>query len=367
MADAAFQPAWFSRPGDTLSALMTKEGLSPGALAERLDYKVELIHGLLNGIVSIDQKIARDLAENVGGSQGFWQKRQSQFEESLDRLARALPADEMRAWARLLPIREMEEAGWITNPRDPLEVARSLLSFFDVNGVSDWRDRYTAFKNTFAFRTSPSFESKIGALATWLRAGEIQAATIHCGPWNPKSFRALLPHIRVLTKAKNPGYFVPKLRQMCADAGVAVAFVRAPAGCRASGAARFLSPTKAMIVLSFRYLSDDHFWFTFFHEAGHLLLHGSKSTFVDGEVSEHSTKEEEANTFAAGALVPSDRLEELMILSPRTEPVIRFALSIGVSPGIVVGQMQHRRLIGPHQLNRLKRRYDWQQIMSAIS
>lgn len=361
-----FQPDWFSRPGDTLTTLMTKKGLSPRALAERLNYNVEEVHGLLSGILSIDYKIARDLAENVGGSQGFWQRRQSQFEINLDRLARALPPEEARAWARLLPIKEMKEAGWVRDPRNPLEVARSLLSFFDVDGLDDWRDRYTAFKNAFAFRTSSSFESKIGALATWLRAGEIQAAMIHCRPWSPSAFRELLPNIRVLTKARNPEYFVPRLRQMCAEIGVAVTFVRAPAGCRASGAARFLSPTKAMIVLSFRYLSDDHFWFTFFHEAAHLLLHGSNSTFVDGEVSEHSTKEEEANTFAAGVLVPSDRLEELMILSPRMEPVIRFALSIGVSPGIVVGQMQHRRVVGPHQLNRLKRRYDWQQIMSAI-
>ena len=62
-----------------------------------------------------------------------------------------------------------------------------------------------------------------------------------------------------------------------------------------------------MMILSFRYLSDDHFWFTFFHEAAHLLLHGEKSTFVEDEATDQTEKEKQANAFAAGMLVPSDR------------------------------------------------------------
>jgi Zn-dependent peptidase ImmA (M78 family) len=169
----------------------------------------------------------------------------------------------------------------------------------------------------------------------------------------------------VLTKAKDPAYFIPRLRAICAEAGVAVAFVRAPSGCRASGATRFLTGAKAMIVLSFRYMSDDQFWFTFFHEAGHLLLHSDKSTFVDGESADQTDKELEANTFSASMLIPQSRQDALMDLRSRPLEVIRFALSIGVSPGIVVGQMQHLGLISSRQLNRLKRRYTWEQILRA--
>jgi Zn-dependent peptidase ImmA (M78 family) len=206
----------------------------------------------------------------------------------------------------------------------------------------------------------------VGALSAWLPQGEIQAGAISCADWNADRFREQLNDIRVLTKAKNPNYFIPKLRTMCAEVGVAVVFVRAPSGCRASGATRFLSSSKAMIILSFRHLSDDHFWFTFFHEAGHLLLHGDRSTFIDGAMTDHTEKESEANTFSAGVLVPHARLDALMNLRPRMPDVIRFGLSIGVSPGIVVGQMQHLELIGPGQLNHLKRRYNWEQIQQAL-
>jgi Zn-dependent peptidase ImmA (M78 family) len=114
-------------------------------------------------------------------------------------------------------------------------------------------------------------------------------------------------------------------------------------------------------------LSDDHFWFTFFHEIGHLILHGKWSTFVDVEATSTSDKEIEANTFAAGVLVPGDRHDELVDLRARTENVVRFAISVGVGPGIIVGQLQHLGLIGRHQLNFLKRRYDWDQITSAFA
>jgi Zn-dependent peptidase ImmA (M78 family) len=121
-----------------------------------------------------------------------------------------------------------------------------------------------------------------------------------------------------------------------------------------------------LIVLSFRYLSDDQFWFSFFHEIGHLLLHGIEATFVDGEAAGPTYKEVEANAFSEGVLIPHDRRDELMALPCRAKEVIRFAVSVGVSPGIVVGQMQHRRIIGPHQLNGLKRRYEWDEIRGAV-
>ncbi len=119
------------------------------------------------------------------------------------------------------------------------------------------------------------------------------------------------------------------------------------------------------MILSFRYLSDDHFWFTFFHELGHLLLHSKKLTFVDGEAGITDEAEQEANTFSAEVLVPSCRRDEMMDLPPRRDAIIRFAYSVGVAPGIIVGQMQHHQILTRNRMNFLKRRFDWDQISEA--
>jgi HTH-type transcriptional regulator/antitoxin HigA len=367
MGNAAFQPDWFSKPGDTLSALMARRELMPATLAEKMGREASLVQGLLTGSIAINGEIASLLSKTVGASASFWVARQAQFEESLDRAAKAVPPNIAKSWLKTLPLKEMAEAGWIGSSRQPDAAMKSSLSYFDVADPEEWRERYTEYQNDFAFRTSASFDSTLGALSAWLRQGEIQAATIACATWNADRLRERIAKIRVLTKAKDPAYFVPKLRAICAEAGVAVVFVRAPSGCRASGATRFLSTAKAMIILSFRYLSEDHFWFTLFHEIGHLLLHGNTSTFVDGEVADDTEKEREADRFSANTLIPPDRHEALIRLPVRSLAVIRFATSVGISPGIIVGQMQHLRAAGPNQLNHLKRRYTWEQILNAIA
>jgi len=158
----------------------------------------------------------------------------------------------------------MVESGWIPASQGTRDSIKKSLAYFDVTDPNEWRERYKDFQNLFSFRASPTFESKMGALAAWLREAEIRASTMLCAPWDATGLRARLGDMRVLTKATNLSYFIPRLRSICAEVGVAIVFLRAPSGCRASGATRFLSSTKAMIVLSFRYLSDDQFWFSFF-------------------------------------------------------------------------------------------------------
>jgi HTH-type transcriptional regulator / antitoxin HigA len=133
----------------------------------------------------------------------------------------------------------------------------------------------------------------------------------------------------------------------CADRGVAVAVVKAPEGCRAS---RFLSPTRPLLLLSGRHMSDGHLWVTFFHEAGHLVLHGTDYLSVDepADGGEAIAKEErEVNEFAADELVPPEHREAMLRLTSNKRAVIRFARAVGISRGLVVARLQHHGRIPP--------------------
>lgn len=253
----------------------------------------------------------------------------------------------------------------LTRNRD--ELLKEYLAYFGVNNPLEWEERYADFLKFTAFRTSPTFQSKVGPLSVWLRQGEIEATQTKCGAWDPNELRKRLSEIRILSKAKNPAYFLPRLRRICSEFGVAVVFIRAPSGCRASGATRFVDGNRAMMILSFRYLTDDHFWFTFFHEVGHLLLHSASLTFIDGEESISNKMEKEANEFAERALIPETQRENLMDLKPSRGSIIRFAYSIGVSAGVVVGQLQHHGVIKRNQMNYLKRRFAWEDIKAAVT
>jgi Zn-dependent peptidase ImmA (M78 family) len=273
-------------------------------------------------------------------------------------IARLKMGDE--EWLAELPVGDMIKFGWLKPVPHPLEEMAACLQFFNVPSVSAWRQAYANLQEIVAFRRSPLFDSRPAAVAAWLRQGEIESEAIECSPWDPRRFEEALSSIRSLTRQKNPSRFIPELRRLCAASGVAVAIVRAPNGCRASGATRFLSRNKALLLLSFRYLSDDQFWFCFFHEAGHLLLHGEKGFFLEGIDAPATTEEQEANEFAERTLVPPEFKPTLLGLPADGRKVIRFGRRIGVSPGIVVGQLQYHGRIKHDQLNGLKRRYRWE-------
>jgi HTH-type transcriptional regulator / antitoxin HigA len=367
MGESSFQPDWFSKPGDTLATLMVRRELTPRRLAEKLECDMETVRALLAGTARVDEDMAFRLSRCVGGTPSFWYKRQSGYEKALARAAHAVPNEKANYWLSKLPRTDILTCSRVERSARRADAIKLCLAYFGVTGPDEWEQRYTVFTNNIAFRTSESFKSTIGSLSVWLRQGEIQAASLRCGFWDPNLLLSSIGELRVLTKAKAPTYFVPRMQEICAAAGVAVVFARAPSKCRASGAARFILPEKAMIILSFRYLSDDHVWFTLFHEIGHLLLHGMATTFVDGELVSTTMKELEANDFAVNALIPRERREELFSLRPRTKDIIRFAISIGISPGIIVGQLQYAKLIGRNQFNFLKRRYQWEDVASAFS
>jgi HTH-type transcriptional regulator/antitoxin HigA len=348
-----FRPDWVSPPGDTIKDVLKERSLSLAEFAESIGQTVQEGRELLEGRATITIATARRLERVLGASVEFWMSRDFQYRQDVTRLCEA---DE--GWLAELPISDMIRFGWLKPVPYPSDEVTACLRFFDVPSIRAWRAAYRGLQESVAFRSTRSFESRPAAVAAWLRQGEIEGNAIACHRWNPRRFQESLSAVRTLTRDKEPGRFLPKLRDLCAASGVAVAVVRAPSGCPASGATRFLSPDKALLLLSFRYLSDDQFWFSFFHEAGHLLMHGDR-LFLEGMDKEPMTEEVEANDFAGRTLVPSEFQQALLSLPLDGREVIRFARKLGVSPGIVVGQLQHHGKINFRQLSKLKRRFSW--------
>jgi HTH-type transcriptional regulator / antitoxin HigA len=360
--DAPFTPDWVSPPGDTIAAILEERGVTPVTLASKLKCTHEDIAALLEGRAVLTDEFATRLAALFGASPSFWTKRESQYREDVLRLTQYASTEETKSWLGEISGRELARLGWIKPFEGKAGIAAACLQFFGVLSVPGWRDAYKDTLRAIAFRTSKAFVSQPGAVAAWLRQGEIRASDIDCAPWNPDAFRAALQEIRALTRIEDPDKFLPELVKRCGECGVAVVVLRAPKECKASGASRFLTESKAMLLLSVRHLSDDHFWFTFFHEAGHLILHGHKFIFVDGLGCDDelaSSDEDEANRFAEDMLVPAEHRPEFLSLRADKRAVMRFAVKIGISRGLVVGQLQHYKLIGQDQLNVLKYPFRW--------
>lgn len=304
-----FAPDWSSPPGDTVADILNERNLPPEEFANQMGYTPERAKSLLSGDEAITIETARQLQLVLGVPAEFWIVRESQYREDLSRSVGKPYSLVESAWLKNLPVTDMMKFGWIEEP-----TSAACLRFFGVPDQSAWFEAYDILLEKTTFRTSPTFKSQLGAVAAWLRQGEIQSASIKSQHWDLEHFRRILTSIRALTLEKDPNRFVSELTYRCAECGVALAIVRSPNGCRASGATRFLSSHKALLQLSFRYLSDDQFWFTFFHEAAHLILHNKNAVFLESEDIAPSKEENEANEFAAEVLIPSQFQRALLEL-----------------------------------------------------
>lgn len=358
-----FVPDWFSKPADSLLALMRRRDVSTEVVAGALDGGMQTMRELIRGVRTVDDGLARSLSAVVGGSPTFWLRRQANYERALDHaLNNAL--DEVDEWLARVPTPDRKPRGRLSKDQKAAEL-RKRLAFYGVNNLCAWNSRYGQLRKETQFRTSQAFSSDAESESLWLRQGELEAALMTTKSWDPAKLRALLGDVITLSKIRHPSRFLPKLRALTAEAGVATVVVRAPKGCKASGASRLVNPQKAMVLLSFRHLSDDHFWFTLLHELGHLLLHGAKP-FVDTENMDLDHYEREANEFASANIIPAARWEEFANLRYDKESVLRFSISLGVAPGLIVGQLQHRGAIPRNRLNFLKRRWSWDEIEAVL-
>ncbi|TBY02087.1 ImmA/IrrE family metallo-endopeptidase [Rhizobium laguerreae] len=354
-------PDWASSPWETIADVLHLRGIDEAEFEDMVGENAGFAAALRRGDRQIDKALAETLSENLGASVSFWLKRDSDFRKSGAKSS-AADFDDPFVWLKELPLKDMIAAGWMRKRTSQFDTLVEALAFFGLRDFSEWTARYRGVMNSVAFRKSSSFTENTLSTLAWLRQGERAATEMVCDRWNPDAFKGALWHIRPLTRQSSPSHFLPRLRDICAEAGVAVVVARAPQGCRASGAARILSDNRAIIQLSFRYLSDDHFWFTFFHEAGHLVLHGENHLFLENSSGMMETEEAEANEFSERLLIPEEFAGELLQVKPYQRDVIRFAYKAGTSPGIVVGQMQHRKLMAENRLNFLKRRYDWNEL-----
>ncbi|MCC9146849.1 MULTISPECIES: ImmA/IrrE family metallo-endopeptidase [unclassified Arthrobacter] len=346
-----FMPRWASSPGATIQDLMKRNGVALADIADACNMPVSEFESVLCGATPITKQTAEALAFKVGGSSAFWLRREARYRESEE----IVEADK---WVNSLPLKSMKQFAWLDVPNDWRTRIDACLEFFGSDSLEAWNRSYGKQLQGVRFRTSATYPNQVSSVATWLRAGEIASRDLPVGRFKPRLLEDSVHEFRKLTRVPDPANFLPEMQKIAAASGVSCIIVPAPDGCAASGASRILQNGSALIQLTGRYLSDDQFWFSVFHEIGHLVLHGGAALHIDGDASafEASQEESEANTFAADVLWPFENRPHFRVKLSRRD-VFRLAREAGTSPGILVGQLQSSGVLRYDEYNNLKRRY----------
>jgi HTH-type transcriptional regulator / antitoxin HigA len=362
VAGNQYMPDSVSPPGETLLDILEERGMSQAELAERTGRPKKTISEIINGKAAITPDTALQLERVLAVPARFWNERERNYQDSLARQREAQRLGQSLTWVNQFPVKEMVKLGWIESTKDQVAQLQILLNFFAVASPEQWQT-YWGSRHA-SYRKSVAFVSDGAAITAWLRKGELVAEGIRCQPYSSSKFKKALSEIRSLT-VQPPAIFQSQMMTLCAEAGVAIVFTPELPKTRVSGVTRWLSAHKALIQMSLRYKSNDHFWFTFFHEAGHVLQEKKDEMFLEGQ-AEYDPKhplEIEANEFSGNFLIPPGLLSQfLKTFNARRSASVdiqQFAAKLEIAPGIVVGRLQHEGKLPRSYCNDLKDRFDW--------
>ncbi|MCE1165163.1 MAG: HigA family addiction module antitoxin [Bacteroidetes bacterium] len=346
-----------SPPGDTLQETIDNIGMSQHELAERLGKKEKNVNQIIKGKEPITVNTALSLQNVLNIPADFWLERESKYRIELAEIEAEEQAEKYSEWVKKFPIKEMQKMKWIPETKTISDRTESLIRYFGIAKPGSWNRIYRAQTANATFRKSPSISSNPYSISAWLRQGEIQARELKLKKYSRSKFRKALHRIKEIANG-HPRDFFKATRDICGECGVALVYTPNIPKAAISGSFRWLyNRTTPLIQLSGRYKTNDHLWFTFFHEAGHLLLHGKKDVFLEEAegIESNRKKEEEADRFARNFLINEKAYIEFAGKGVFTkETITEFSNANNVNPGIVVGRLQHDGYVGHGELKGFK-------------
>lgn len=347
-----YKPDLSIPPGETLQEYLDSVGMTQVELAKRTGLTTKTLNEIIKGKAPITPETSLKLESVFGTPASFWNNLEAIYQETKARLEAEKKIDKEAQTAALIPYKELAKHGFVRPTRKPRERVYYLRHFFGVASLD-----FVPAVIPAAFRKSDKGKASHYALASWIRMGELMASDIDCQPFDEKKLRETIPLFRALTAQQD--YFIAELKDLCAACGVAMVVVPHLAKTYAQGATKWLHPGKAMLQLSTRYQMADIFWFSFFHELGHILLHGKKAVFA--ECGEKTPFEEEADRFAADYLIPAVKYRKFVEAGRFSrDEIMKFADHIGLEPGIVVGRLHHDKVLDWSNCYYLQKKIDLQ-------
>ncbi len=350
----SWSPTWTVAPGEVLVEALAERGMSQAELSRRMARPLKTISEIATGKAAITPETAIQLERALGISALVWLGLEGQYREAL---ARGRDLQELRQqvdWLRRFPVRELVERGLVRKGDAGVQVA-DLLTFFGVSSRTGWDQHWGQLAANYRLPTRGRIAPE--AVATWLRLGERAAAGLSLAPYNRAAFRAVLPEVRSLSRTTVFAAATKAIEERLAAVGVAFVLVGGLDQAPASGSVRWVGDNP-VIELTLRYRADDQFWFSLYHEAGHLIEGGRRAQVIeelpDGQ--NDAAEEGTANTFAREMLVPSNRLAPFVAAGDFSRSAVQaFAADLDIAPGIVVGRLQRDKHVTPSALNDLKR------------
>jgi HTH-type transcriptional regulator/antitoxin HigA len=357
-------------PGEFLEEVLEDMGMTKNEFAKRMKRPATKMNSIFQGKKEITPETALQLEKVTEVPAHVWSGLEKEYRLALARVENKKRTEEKNDELPLIKrycYNNLAELGIIEKKKDRYEQLDQLHKFFGVTSLFNIPkiSRYQTL-----FRQASGAKEKVSeeALTAWLRIGERAAYQTECAPFSKEKLRISLSLIRSMT-LRAPSEFQKELESLLASCGVAFVIVPHFPKTFSHGVSFWVSKEKAVIMNTLRYNWADIFWFSLFHELGHVILHGSSELFIESSNVDFGKEEKErqADNFASSQLIPKKEYDEFISKNSFYENDIkRFSSQIKVHPGIVVGRLQHDKKIEISWHNKLREKCYYDPHLKAV-
>jgi len=360
---------WIIHPGETIADVLEDRGITQVELAARTDVTPAYVSSVISGKKDISSKFAAALEYALGVRKSFWLNLQANYEaEKLDRdEVKTITNEEKAAKPALAEIiRHLRRQGYIPLHHKAEDTILSLRKALQISNIDNLKDLVPA--GVFRMSTHASVDPHV--LGAWLRLCQM-AGDQRCidTPFEPAKTGDLVADLKQIMC--DPHCDLPEdLTSLMGRYGIDFSVVRHFRGAPVHGYLTRKKESIYQMVLTIRGAYADIFWFSLFHEIGHIVNGdvAKAQKFIDVVDGHTSEREQAADRFASEALVDPAGYERFLNESDFSFPAIqRFATSQQVMPYIVIGRLQKEKIVPYSMYSSYKVRYRWHDAFSVPS
>ena len=349
-------------PGEYLEEIIEDLGMSQSELSNRLGRPVQAINEIIKGKKSITSVTALELEDVLGVPSHIWIGLESEYQIVLAKQEEFKQMEEESKLVPDFPYADLVKLNFVKATRKAVERVDELKRFFNVAKLVQIQ-HVKAYQP--AFRVSNHNNISHEAIATWIQAGMIKAKAIESKVFDKKKLKEYLPRLKDLMNLDDINKCIINMQALLAECGVAFVMLPHFKRTRVNGATFWLDDkNKAVVMMSIRGGYSDIFWFSFFHEIAHILLHNKREIFLEDGCDDPALEkqENEANEFSKDFLIPRKDFEKFVEENNFTKArILEFTNELNIKPSILIGRLMHEKLIpfNDFRLNGLRDQYKW--------
>lgn len=331
-------------PGELLLSRIIEIGMKQKELAIRTGMSEKHISTVINGTKDISVSFGRKLDIALGDDIGTWSKLQAEYDTYVAAIEdkNGITESELAIFKSMKEIVDnLLKENILKNHCGDSEKLLQLRSFLRVNnlGVIPKISYNAAYRAQL--KSSTNIDPYI--LFAWQRMCEELTDRTHLS--DPFSGEKLHKSINIIKKElfeENPNKMINNLKHIFADCGIVFNVVRHFKGAPVQGFIKQSESGKVMLCLTIRGKKADRFWFSLFHEIGHLLNGDLSQRFVDFD-SLKTESEAKADSYAREILINSEKYKNFISSENynNLSAIKAFAKTINVPYWIVIGRLHN--------------------------